>query len=83
MWDRLFTDCRIATMEAAPGNPLGTIENGAIGIQDGRIVRVGTRTEMAGNRAAEVLPLSQDGADGDCGADGGQHRGRIEEQRDP
>jgi imidazolonepropionase len=44
-------------MEAAPGNPLGIIENGAIGIQDGQIVRVGTRTEMAGNRAAEVLPL--------------------------
>src|SRR6187551_3771989 len=57
MWDRLLTDCRIATMEAAPGNPLGIIENGAIGIQDGRIVRVGTRTEMAGNRAEEVLPL--------------------------
>jgi imidazolonepropionase len=57
MWDRLLTDCRIATMNAAPGNPLGIIENGAIGIQDGRIVRVGTRTEMAGNRASEVLPL--------------------------
>jgi imidazolonepropionase len=57
MWDRLLTDCRIATMNAAPGNPLGIIENGAIGIQDGRIVRVGTRTEMAGNRATEVLPL--------------------------
>ena len=58
MWDRLLTDCRIATMNPAPGNPLGIIENGAIGIQDGRIVRVGTRTEMAGNRASEVLPLS-------------------------
>jgi imidazolonepropionase len=57
MWDRLLTDCRIATMSAAPGNPLGIIDNGAIGIQDGRIVRVGTRTEMAGNRASEVLPL--------------------------
>ena len=57
MWDRLLTDCRIATMEPVPGDPLGIIENGAIGIQDGRIVRVGTRTEMAGNRAAEVLPL--------------------------
>jgi imidazolonepropionase len=44
-------------MEAAPGNPLGIIENAAIGIQDGRIVRVGSRTELAGNRAREVLPL--------------------------
>jgi imidazolonepropionase len=57
MWDRLLTDCRVATMEAAPGNPLGTIENAAIGIQDGRIVRVGSRTELAGNRARDVLPL--------------------------
>lgn len=57
MWDRLLVDCRIATMEAAPGNPLGIVENGAIGIQDGRIVRVGPRTELAGNRAGEVLPL--------------------------
>lgn len=60
MWDRLLTDCRVATMESAPGNPLGIIENGAIGIQDGRIVRVGTRTELAGHRAHEVTPL--DGA---------------------
>jgi imidazolonepropionase len=60
MWDRLLTDCRVATMEPAPGNPLGIIENGAIGIQDGQIVRVGTRTELAGHRAQEVTPL--DGA---------------------
>jgi len=57
MWDRLLTDCRIATMQPSPGNPLGIIENGAIGIQDGRIVRVGSRTELAGNRAREALPL--------------------------
>ena len=57
MWDRLLVDCRVATMEAAPGNPLGIIENGAVGIQDGRIVRAGPRTELAGNRAREVLPL--------------------------
>jgi imidazolonepropionase len=60
MWDRLLTDCRVATMVSAPGNPLGIIENGAIGIQEGRIVRVGTRTELAGHRAQEVTPL--DGA---------------------
>ena len=57
MWDRLLTDCRVATMEPLPGNPLGVIENGAVGIQDGRIVRVGTRTELAGHRAQEVTPL--------------------------
>ena len=57
MWDRLLVDCRVATMDAATGDPLGIIENGAIGIQDGRIVRVGTRTELAGHRAREITPL--------------------------
>jgi imidazolonepropionase len=57
MWDRLLVDCRVATMEAAPGNPLGIIENGAIAIEDGRILRVGPRTELAGHRARDVLPL--------------------------
>src|SRR5688500_13378007 len=57
MWDRLFVDCRIATMEPMPGSPLGIVEHGAIGIQDGRIVRVGKRTELAGFRAKEVVAL--------------------------
>jgi imidazolonepropionase len=57
MWDRLLVDCRIATLEAAPGNPMGLIDNGAIGIADGRIVRVGKRTELAGFRAREVVAL--------------------------
>jgi len=60
MWDRLLVDCRIATLEARPGNPLGVIDNGAIGIADGRIVRVGKRTELAGYRARQVDAL--DGA---------------------
>ncbi len=57
MWDRLLIDCRVATMEPAPGNPLGIIEQGAVGIQDGRIVRAGKRTELAGCKAREVVPL--------------------------
>ena len=57
MWDRLLVDCRIATLEDAPGNPLGIIENGAIGVADGKIVRVGKRTELAGFRATEVVAL--------------------------
>jgi imidazolonepropionase len=57
MWDRLLTDCHVATMVAAPGNPLGTMTNAAIGIADGRIVRVGKRTELAGFRAKEVVAL--------------------------
>ena len=43
-----------------PGDPLGIIDNGAIGIADGKIVRVGKRTELAGTRAKEVDAL--DGA---------------------
>ncbi|UUR07152.1 imidazolonepropionase [Sphingomonas glaciei] len=57
MWDRLLTDCHVLTMVPSPGNPLGLIGNAAIGIHGGRIVRVGRRTELAGTRAAEVVPL--------------------------
>jgi len=54
MWDRLLVDCNIATFE---GGNLGVVENGAIGIQDGKIVRVGKRTELAGYRAQTVDAL--------------------------
>src|SRR3954447_15513909 len=57
MWDRLLVDCNIATMDPAVEGPFGAIENGAIGIQDGRIVRVGRRTELAGYQAKKVEPL--------------------------
>src|SRR5438045_828363 len=57
MWDRLLVDCRIATLEEAPRNPLGLIDNGAIAIADGKILRVGKRTELAGFRAKEVVAL--------------------------
>ena len=57
MWDRLLVDCNIATLEAARGDPLGVIENGAIGITDGKVVRVGKRTELAGYRAKKVDAL--------------------------
>jgi len=57
MWDRLLVDCNIATFEDRPGNPLGLIENGAIAIADGKILRVGKRTELAGFRAGQVDAL--------------------------
>src|SRR6476661_6610621 len=57
MWDRLLVDCNIACLEDRPGNPLGLIENGAIGIDGGKIVRVGKRTELAGYRAEHVDAL--------------------------
>ncbi len=57
MWDRLLTDCHVATMDPEVPGAFGAIEDGAIGIQDGRIVRVGRRIELAGYRARTVEPL--------------------------
>jgi imidazolonepropionase len=57
MWDRLLVDCNVATLEGTPGDPLGLVENAAIGIADGKIVRVGNRTELAGFRAEQVDAL--------------------------
>jgi imidazolonepropionase len=57
MWDRLLIDCHVATMDPAVDAPFGAIMNGAIAIQDGRVVRVGRRAELAGYRAASVEPL--------------------------
>jgi imidazolonepropionase len=57
MWDRLLTDCHVATLEPFGEGPLGIITNAAIAIQDGRIVRVGRRAELAGYRAQEIVPL--------------------------
>ena len=57
MWDRLLTDCNIATMDPGVAAPFGAILDGAIGIQDGRIMRVGRRVELAGHRAASVERL--------------------------
>jgi imidazolonepropionase len=58
MWDRLLVDCHIATMDPAVAAPFGAIGNGAIGIQDGRIVRIGKRTELAGYQAKKVEALA-------------------------
>jgi imidazolonepropionase-like amidohydrolase len=57
MWDRLLTGCNIATMNPAVGRPFGAIEDGAVAIQEGRIVRVGRRVEMAGMRAHAIESL--------------------------
>jgi imidazolonepropionase len=57
MWDRLLTNCHIATMDPAVPGAFGAIEDGAIGIQDGRIVRVGRRIDLAGYRARSFEKL--------------------------
>jgi imidazolonepropionase len=57
MWDRLLTNCHVATMDPAVPGPFGAIEDGAVGIQDGRIVRVGRRIDLAGYRAQRIENL--------------------------
>ncbi len=57
MWDLLLIDCNVATMDPAVRAPFGAIENGAIGVADGRVVRVGRRSELAGYRAKRVEKL--------------------------
>ena len=57
MWDRLLIDCHVATMEARARDPLGIVRDGAVAIDGGRIVQVGKRTELAGCRAKEIVPL--------------------------
>lgn len=51
--DRLITDCRLATM--VPGSePYGAIEDGAILIEGGRIVWVGSRKNLPEHHAAGI-----------------------------
>ena len=57
MWDRLLVNCNLATMDPAVPRPFGAIEDGAIGIVDGRIVQVGRRVDLAGYRAAGIERL--------------------------
>jgi imidazolonepropionase len=57
MWDRLLTDCHVATMVAArANNPLGLSPTPRSASPTASIVRVGKRTELAGFRAKEVTP---------------------------
>ena len=57
MWDRLLTNCHVATMDPGVPNAFGAIEDAAIGIHEGRIVRVGRRIELAGYRSARIENL--------------------------
>ncbi|MDA0220964.1 MAG: imidazolonepropionase [Proteobacteria bacterium] len=47
MWDRLWTGARLATMEQGE-TPYGAIENGALGVEDGRIVYCGPQDDLPG-----------------------------------
>ncbi len=47
MWDTLWLDARVATM-VPDGLPYGAIEDGALGVTDGRLAWVGRRTDLPG-----------------------------------
>ena len=49
-WDLLLTDARMATMRSSAPNPYGAIEDGAMGIRDGRIAWVGPSSELPSHR---------------------------------
>jgi imidazolonepropionase len=51
MWDTLWLDARLATM-ASGGTPYGAIEDGALGIESGRIAWVGRRADLPGRPEA-------------------------------
>ena len=57
MWDRLLSNCHVATMDPAVPGAFGIIEDAAIGIHEGRIVRIGRRVELAGYRARKFEKL--------------------------
>ncbi|WP_284222856.1 imidazolonepropionase [Brevundimonas denitrificans] len=51
--DRLITDCRLATM-VADGEAYGTVDDGAILIESGRIVWAGARADLPAHEAIET-----------------------------
>ena len=51
MWDALWLDARLATMVAG-GAPYGAVEDGAIGVDRGRIAWVGRRADLPGRPEA-------------------------------
>ncbi len=62
MWDLLFINAEIATMQAG-GAPYGLLSDGAIGVKDGEIVFVGPVRELGGDIgdvAREVHDVSGD-----------------------
>lgn len=54
MWDQLWTNATVATMQEG-GAPFGLIEDGAVAAQDGRIAWVGRAVELQGGSARHVV----------------------------
>ena len=55
MWDALWLDVRLATMEEGRG-AYGVIDDGALGVSDGRIVFCGRRDDLFRRVAPERSP---------------------------
>ena len=51
MFDRVWVNASLATMEPAGDDPLGIITDGALAAKDGRIAWVGPRAELPGSAA--------------------------------
>ncbi len=49
-FDRVYVDCNLATMNAAPNDPYGTIHDGALATTGNHISWVGPRSELPGHR---------------------------------
>ena len=56
LWDLLLTNTRIATMQESDV-PYGVIENGALGIADGKIAWVGRESELPSGINCRTLSL--------------------------
>jgi imidazolonepropionase len=59
MWDTLWLDANIATMQpkGVSGAPYGAIEDGAIAAKDGRIAWVGPRADLPADAAAQAREI--------------------------
>jgi imidazolonepropionase len=51
MFDRVWTDAHLCTMQPRGDDPFGVIEDGAIAAKDGRIAWLGKRAELPGGAA--------------------------------
>ncbi|MCI0753279.1 imidazolonepropionase [Teichococcus vastitatis] len=49
MFDRIWLNAKLATMDGEAGSPLGLVEDGAVAAKDGRIAWVGSRAALTGS----------------------------------
>ncbi|WP_202910538.1 imidazolonepropionase [Teichococcus vastitatis] len=49
MFDRIWLNAKLATMDGEAGSPLGLVEDGAVAAKDGQIAWVGSRAALTGS----------------------------------